>query len=319
LPIGACINLGNHFETPTGGEHSGKKLDIADLENIRAAGFDTVRMPVNWRSQSTPNPPYTINPQWLTRVTEMVDAAQAQGLNVILDNHNYFYNDSEANSKANAVRLAAIWMQLARHFASRSTAHLWFELDNEPNEPLNNDNLMETLGPSLAAIRSISRSRPVIIGGERSSRLESLATLKLPDDPSVWPTFHYYEPYLFTHQGATWGKGKSPPLGRRYGMPGDAERLAADVQTIRAYILRTGKIPFIGETGAIDTAPLPQRVAYVGAVHKAFSAIGVPQCYWGYTNTFPFYDYKTRTWLPGMLNAIGLQDPNLRRMPHQAK
>ena len=307
LPIGACINLGNHFETPSGGEHPGKRLDAGDMANIRAAGFNTVRLPVNWRSQSDPNPPYQIDPQWLARVSDMVDAALANGLNVIIDSHHFFAVNTDPD--ANTVRLAAIWKQLATHFAQKSPKRVWFELHNEPHDSLTNDNLMKVLGPSLAAIRSVSPTRPVIIGGEHASHVDSLATLELPSDPYVFPTFHYYEPFFFTHQGATWGKGKPPPLGRVYGIPGDAERLVTDTQKVRNYIQRTGKIPFIGETGAYDTAPLPQRVRYVRAVHRAFTPLGVSQCYWGYTNTFPFYDYKAQRWLPGMLGAIGLHDP----------
>jgi endoglucanase len=321
LPIGACINLG-HFAPSLGGEMPGKRLDAGDMENIRAAGFRTIRLQVNWRSASDASPPHTIDPRWLARVSEMVDAAQAQGLTVILDNQNFFLHDPKPASGASLVWLTSVWKQVARHFAAKPSAYLWFELANEPNDPFTNANLMDTLGPSLAEIRKVSRDRPVIIGGERSSRVESLETLKLPDDPNVWPTFHYYEPYFFTHQGATWGKGKVPPLGRAYGvpsdaerrarLPGDAERLVADVEKVRAYIRRTGKIPFLGETGVFETSPLPQRVAYVRAVHKAFAPLGVPQCYYSYDNIFPFYDYKTKAWLPGMLEAIGLRDPGPR-------
>jgi endoglucanase len=326
LPIGACINL-NHFAPSLGGESPGKRLDAGDMANIRAAGFKTIRLQVNWRSQSDPSSPHTIDPKWLARVSDMVDAAQAEGLTVILVNQNFFLHDPAAGSKASKDWMTAVWRQLARHFANKDTAHLWFELNNEPNLPFTNANLMDSLGPSLAEVRKVSRDRPVIIGGERSSRVESLETLSLPDDPNVWPTFHYYEPYFFTHQGATWGKGKMPPLGRAYGvlseaerrarMPGDADRLAADVEKVRAYIRRTGKIPFLGETGAYDTAPLPQRVAYVRNMHRAFEPLGVPQCYYSYTNNFEFFSHKTNTWLPGMLEAIGLHDPGPLKTANQ--
>ena len=48
LPTGMCINLGNHLETGGESPPDGRKLDKSDFTAIKAAGFETVRMPVNW-------------------------------------------------------------------------------------------------------------------------------------------------------------------------------------------------------------------------------------------------------------------------------
>jgi endoglucanase len=122
----------------------------------------------------------------------------------------------------------------------------------------------------------------------------------------VWPTFHYYEPFDFTHQGASW-VSPSPPLGRMYGTPADAARLVKDADKIRAYVARTGKVPLMGESGAFETISTPQRVAYT-APCNTFVPMGVAVCQWAYTNTFPFYDHVAGRWVPGMLGAIGLPE-----------
>jgi endoglucanase len=148
-----------------------------------------------------------------------------------------------------------------------------------------------------------------VIGGENWSGIDSLATLTLPDDAHVYPTFHYYEPFDFTHQGAGWVHPKPPPLGRAYGTPADAQRLVDDTAKISAYVARTGLIPFMGESGAYDAhIPLDQRVQYTRAVHDAFTPLGVGICAWAYTNTFPFYDHKAKRWLPGLRGASGLPE-----------
>jgi endoglucanase len=54
-----------------------------------------------------------------------------------------------------------------------------------------------------------------------------LPTLNLPNDPQVWPTLHYYEPFGFTHQGAFWVK-PTPVTGRKYGRIDD-QRLERDL------------------------------------------------------------------------------------------
>jgi endoglucanase len=125
----------------------------------------------------------------------------------------------------------------------------------------------------------------VVIGGGNWSGVDSLATLDLPDDPNVHPTFHYYEPFDFTHQGARWAT-PTPPTGRRLGTAADQAQLDATLDKVRAYMAHTGRVPFVGEFGAYDRIPADQRAAYYRTVSAAFASIGVQSCAWGYTNSF---------------------------------
>lgn len=306
LPVGQCIDMGNHLEASQEDAWGGHRIDDADFTTIRQAGFQTIRLPVRWDTHANAAAPYRIDPASLARVRHVVDAALAAGLNVILDSHNFeaLHSDPDATTP----RFAAIWRQIAAAFADTPKTRVWFELENEPHDKLTNRNSLAVMTPALAAVREINRDRPVIIGGETWSGIDSLATLTLPDDPNVYPTFHYYEPFDFTHQGATW-VNPTPPLGRSYGTAADAERLVRDVAKIRAYEVRTGLRPFMGESGAHTTAPLAQRVRYHQEVTKAFAPLGVGMCVWAYDNTFPFYDQAKRAWLPELRGAIGLSEP----------
>ena len=307
LPVGACINMGDQLEAQSETAHGGARIEAADFKRIRAAGFTTVRIPVRWSDKTGGGPDYRIDPEWMKRVTTVVDQALAEDLNVILNDHHFDALDSDP--AANSAKLAAMWRQIAAHFAGRPPARLWFEIENEPHDKLTNAILLQTLQPALAAIRASNPDRPVVIGGDYWSGIDSLATLELPDDPNVYPTFHYYEPFDFTHQGAGWVKPSPPPLGRVYGSAEDARRLVADTGKIRAYVARTGLVPFMGESGAYDAhIPLDQRVHYTRAVHDAFAPLGVGICAWAYTNTFPFYDHKAKRWLPGLRGASGLPE-----------
>jgi endoglucanase len=259
LPVGACINMGNQLEAQAETAHGGVAIEPSDFKRIREAGFTTVRVPVRWSNKTGDGPDYTIDSKWMARVTEVVDQALAAGLNVILNDHHFEAIDNDP--AGNSAKLAAMWKQIAAHFADRPTSRLWFEIENEPHDKLTNAILNQTLAPALAAIRATNPDRPVIIGGENWSGIDSLATLELPADSNVYPTFHYYEPFDFTHQGAGWVKPKPPALGRVYGSADDAERLVTDAAKIRAYVARTGLVPFMGETGAYDAhSPLAQRV-----------------------------------------------------------
>ena len=307
LPVGACINMGDQLEALSETAHGGARIEAADFKRIRAAGFTTVRIPVRWSDKTGDAPGYTIDPAWMARVTTVVDQALAAHLNVILNDHHF--DALDADPAGQSAKLAAIWKQVAAHFANRPPSRLWFEVENEPHENFRQANLMTTLAPALAAIRASNPKRPVIIGGENWSGIDSLAVLDLPDDPNVYPTFHYYEPFDFTHQGASWVKPRPPAVGRTYGTAADAQRLVNDTAKIRAYVSRTGIIPFMGETGAYEQfIPLAQRVQYTRAVHDAFTPLGVGICQWAYTNTFPLYDHTAHRWLPGMRGALGLAE-----------
>lgn len=72
---------------------------------------------------------------------------------------------------------------------------------------------MHVFVPALAAVRATNPTRPVLIGGQDWGGINSLATLPMPDDPYVVPTFHYYDPLTITHQGSTFIPNP-PPLGR---------------------------------------------------------------------------------------------------------
>jgi endoglucanase len=299
--------MGNSFEFPRSADGGVRHVASEDFARIAAAGFETVRMPVRWSDKTADDLGYAIDPTWMAQVETAVDEALAAGLNVILNDHHF--NALDDDPAGNTAKLAAIWRQVAAHFANRPTETLWFEIENEPHENLTNVNLMATLGPALAEIRKTNPDRPVVIGGENWSGIDSLATLELPDDPALVPTFHYYEPFDFTHQGARWVGDEPPAPGRRYGSQADAERLQNDVAKVRAYTERTGLVPFIGESGAYELhIPLDQRAAFHRAVGEAMGPVTSGTCAWAYANTFPFYDSKAGTWYPGLRAAFGLPE-----------
>ena len=307
LPIGSCINLGNTLEVDKSYDIRDGMVGPGDFARIRKAGFDTVRIPVRWDERSKSSAPYTVDAAWMKKVQSTVDQAMAAGLKVILNSHHFqpIYKDPLAVQPWHT----GVWSQIAERFKDYPTDRLWFELENEPHDKFTDENLRQTLDPALAVVRKTNPDRPVIYGGQMWSGLDSLETLSLPDDPNVYPTFHYYTPFDFTHQGAQWVEPDVPEVGRVYGTQADRDLLKTDVAKVKAYAERTGLMPFMGESGAYEAhIPLDQRIAYTKAVHDAFVPAGVSVCQWAYANTFPFYDRKSGNWLPGMLGALGLTD-----------
>ena len=298
LPLGKCVNLANMLEAPREGAW-GRAFEDADATRIRQAGFATVRLPVRFSAHALAGPPYTIDAAFMARVHHVLDANLAAGLNVILDMHHYEELFTDPNG--NITRFAELWRQVAADFRSAPT-NVWFELINEPNGRLNDSNLMAVLTPALAAVRTTNPTRPVIIGGQKWSGIDALATVAFPNDPNIVATFHYYDPFDFTHQGAPWVTPVKP-TGRRFGTAADNAQLRAALQKVTNFINRTGRVPFLGEYGAYDHVPADERVLYYRAISSAFASIGIQSCAWGYTNTFNLWRDGTG-WEQQLLAAI---------------
>lgn len=103
------------------------------IDDIRDAGFNSVRVPVSWHNHMDEN--YQISEAWLNRVQEVVDYAYDNGMYVILNIHhdnseNFMYPDS-AHLEQSVKYVTAVWEQLCRRFADYDE-HLIYECMNEP-------------------------------------------------------------------------------------------------------------------------------------------------------------------------------------------
>src|SRR6185369_12366489 len=95
---------------------------------IRAAGFQTIR--VNLIAFKHMDAADQLDPRWLQTLDWVVQGALDQGLNVILDEH-----DFDACSKDAATcrtRLASFWRQVATRYR-RTDNRVLFEILNEPH------------------------------------------------------------------------------------------------------------------------------------------------------------------------------------------
>ena len=208
--LGRGLNLGHALEAPFEGAW-GVTLEASDFDAIARAGFDSVRVPVRWSGYASDAPPYAIDETILARVDWVLDQAARTGLAAIVNVH--LYDELSADPDAERDRFLAIWEQLGARYASRPGS-VAFELLNEPNAAFDDDpGAWNALArDALAVVRRTNPVRPVLIGPVGFNVLERLDELELPDDPNLVATVHYYAPFGFTHQGATW-VDPVPPVG----------------------------------------------------------------------------------------------------------
>ncbi|WP_017932271.1 glycoside hydrolase family 5 protein [Robiginitomaculum antarcticum] len=296
-----CVNMGNALDAPSEGEW-GHVIDLASFAKIKAAGFDTVRIPVRWSAHTGPAPHFTINPQFGRRVDGVINAAKAAGLNVIVNIHHF--EELNTDPDAHAAKLLSLWSQIAARYADYPS-NVYFEVINEPNENFGGQKMRTLMTAAVKEIRKTNPTRIVILGGEKWNGLESLPSIPVIDDPNQVYTFHYYTPFEFTHQKAGWTDLKDSGT-VNFGSRADYKALDKNMDYAAKIMRETGKPIFVGEFGAYDKAPYKDTVEYYEATRKAFEKHGLSWCAWSFTQTFPLYDSESGQWDGPKLAALGL-------------
>jgi endoglucanase len=300
--IGRGINLGNGLEAPSEGAW-GYRIEDEHLRLIKEAGFDSVRMPIRWSARAATEPPYTIEPAFFERVDHVLDQALKNGLVAIVNVHHYdeVYPDPERHMP----RLVAIWKQIAERYHDRPPTVL-FELLNEPNAKLDAQRWNAAIPKLLAVIRPQNPHRGVIVGPASWNNVNALSELKLPaDDQWLIATFHYYEPFQFTHQGASWAKGSKEWLGRKWtGSPAELKRLRQDFDIAEAWGKKNHRPIFLGEFGAYSAADMQSRAQWTRAIVREATKRGFSFAYWEFGSGFGAYDPSAKEWREPLLKAL---------------
>jgi len=213
-------NLGNTLEA-IGGEdawgagHTSQQL----IDSVKAAGFNTVRLPVSWFCHSD-TATSVIDAKWIARVKEVVDYCIKNDMYVILNMHwdkGWLENRvNKANQDIVNKRQHLYWTQIANYFKDYDE-HLLFAGANEPNahDSIQMSVLLtyhQTFIDAVRATRGNNSSRTLIFQGP-STDIDATNTLMnaMPKDKiadRLMAEIHYYTPYQFClmEKDASWGK-----------------------------------------------------------------------------------------------------------------
>jgi endoglucanase len=299
--LGRGVNYGNMLEAPTEGEW-GLRFDDRWPEQIRQAGFDTVRLPVRWSTHADPNPPYRIDPAFLERVQSIIDRNLQQNLRVVVNLHHY--EELFADPQGHRERFLAIWKQLSEAFQS-APANLYLEPLNEPHDKLQGELWNELLVEVLSVIRPKHPDRWVVAGPDFWSNVSALPRLKFPEkDRRLIVTVHYYLPFAFTHQGAPWNQ---PILPTGLNWDGTAEQQKAmddDFKLVIDWATKADRPVYIGEFGAYEKAPLESRARWTQAVRERCEKHQMGWSYWELASGFGILDPATLKWREPLLHAL---------------
>ncbi|KAI1767172.1 glycoside hydrolase family 5 protein [Hypoxylon sp. FL1150] len=230
-------NLGNTLDAvPDEGSWNNPPVVAATFEDVKAAGFKSVRIPVTYADHFTgSSPDWTIDPDWLQRVSDVVDMALDNNLYVVTNVHHDSWewadvSASGANLTMIEEKIYRTWVQIGEKLGCKSSL-VAFEPINEPpantaedGTELNkiNDLFLQALEES----GGFNTQRVVTLMGGGMDSIKTSQWFKAPTGYSnPWAIqYHYYSPYDFIFQA--WGKTV-------WGSDADKAALKADFANIR--------------------------------------------------------------------------------------
>jgi endoglucanase len=199
-PFSRGVNLTNWFQTGGAEEIQLKRYDQKDFEQIKSLGCDVVRLPVNLIAMTSGAPNFGVDPLFYNFLDSVLTWADNTGIHLILDNHTF--DPSENTSPDIDQFLYKVWPQIAYRYRDRYD-QLYFEILNEPHGI--SDALWNNIQLGVIdRIRQVDPDRWLVVGPAGWNSFHNLDKMPEYDDEKLIYTFHFYDPFLFTHQGASW-------------------------------------------------------------------------------------------------------------------
>lgn len=306
-------NLGNTFDATNIGnisaEHEldyekawcGEFTKIENIAALKAAGFNTIRIPVSWHNHVDEN--FNISRAWLTRVKEVVDWCRDMDLYVIVnthhDNEEDFYYPDSAHMESSKKYLTAVWSQIAEAFKDYDE-HLILESLNEPRLVGTNyewwiDQNNEQCKDAVSCINTLNQLFVDTVrasGGNNASRWLLVPGYAASPDGALNPGFamptdlqnrvilsvHAYRPYNFA-------LNKTGTKEWSLDNASDTGDIIQFMDNLYGKFVLNGVPVLIGEFGAMNKDNLEARVAFSAYYTACARARGI-SCLWWDNNAF---------------------------------
>ena len=300
LKLGRGVNILG-YDKAFWQDHEKGRFKESYFKMIKDAGFSTVRINLNPFTQMDSQ--NKINPDWLETLDWVVTKGLDANLMIILDLHEY--TTMADNPEAKKEMFLSFWKQIAPRYKDKS-ANVVFELLNEPNQKLTLEMWNSFLAEAVKIIRESNPERTLIIGPGNWNGIESLNTLKLPEnDRNIIVTVHFYHPMRFTHQGAAWADEYKNLSGIKWtATPDEKEEVKSKLKVASDWSLKNDRPIFLGEFGAYDKGDMDSRARYTAFVARTAEKLGFSWAYWQFDSDFIVYNIDKECWVEPILDAL---------------
>ncbi len=337
-PFSRGVNLTNWFQGEDAGSIQFRKFTSQDFTQIKQLGCDVIRLPVDLHNMTSGAPDYTVDPVLFCLLDSVVTWAETLQIYLLIDNHSF--DPSVPTSPDVGQILTRVWPQVAGRYQNRSE-YLCYEILNEPHGI--SDQLWGSIQQqTIDAIRAVDTRHTIIVGPSGYNGYEDLAQMPVYADTNLIYTFHFYDPFLFTHQGAGWSTPSMEPLAGvpfpynadsmppcppeltgtwiedalgYYNTQGNADYIRSLIDIAVEFRDEHNLNIFCGEFGVyIPNSDNEDRVSWYGVVSDYLEEKSIPWTIWDYKGGFglfekdspELFDYDLNV---PLLEALGLNVP----------
>lgn len=297
------------------------QYDESFVEKLAAAGFLGLRLPIDLdlfledrEAYFAGNAPLAVDPTLFTVLDAFDQWTGAHGLSLTIDYHQYD-GSADLRDPLAVGAMLELWSAVAKHFAGNAREDLFFELLNEPEiagdvSHVSAETWTDVAKQLIAEIRAQDDQRVLIFGDVEYYGIDALQQRTPFDDERIIYAFHFYEPFLFTHQGASWtdlgtvydipypysaarwsgyasdfGLSGTPSwllaVAGNYYREGNHAALRNRLVEVKQWAVRNDVPVICNEFGAYDrTSQLADRVAYATDLVDIFTELQIPWQRW---------------------------------------
>lgn len=313
-PFTRGVNFSGWFEAPSAEGIVFTKYSEQDFADAKSLGVEIIRLPIRIHDMTGPGPEYKLDSLLLRFLDKAVDYAEKYEMYIIIDNHSFDPVKDTVNDIDKI--LLPVWAQMARHYKDRSD-YVLYEVLNEPHG-ISDQRWGEIQGMVIDTIRLYDTKHTIIVGGVDFNSIGKLQSIPEYKDTNLIYTFHYYDPFMFTHQGAIWAPpleylggvpfpynaARMPKLHRKlrgtwvennlrndYKKDSDVAFMRKTLDRVVAFSNERNVKVFCGEFGVYDlTSPQADRVIWYQVVTDMLSKRNISRTSWDYFEGFGIYN-----------------------------
>jgi endoglucanase len=285
-------------------------LKPADFQLLKQLGIKSLRLPMAFAYFESQHIPVE---QLFSHIDSFLKQCDLYGFKLIIDYHNGNFNDT--NYATETTKLIDLWIKLTKRYKHVNHDNLFFELYNEPPH-MNPATWKDAAYNITTAIHKIDAQRTLIIGASNYNSIYELSRFVRLTDENVIYTFHFYEPFLFTHQGAAWIGDQESTIGvpfpynaekfpilnskakntdgeknyNKYHTDGNEQSVKDKLQIVKNWATKYDVPVLCGEYGAYNKyADLDSRCRYIKAVRQTLKTLHIPGMMWDYNSGFSIF------------------------------
>ena len=334
------------------------KFDESDIKLMAENGIKSLRFPIDLDHYTTNRDEFVADTTGTVELAfddtnlfavldSFVEWTGRNGMSFVIDYHEYdnSYNSKSAKDPRYTKMMATVWKHVAAHYADNEREDIFYELLNEPDMSkgaVKSETWRLAAQEDIDSIRTVDTTHTIIFGDASWYSIELLSQGEPLNDNNVIYAIHTYEPFVFTHQSASWAETKtiknlmfpydkekwseySADFGvtkgtvkwvkdavKNYYMNGSKEAILKIVLPAKEWAVKKNVPVIINEFGAYNLKTDKQSVLnYMTAMREISDTLQIPLTHWGYTGGFALFEstdgVKGTQLIEGMKEAYGLE------------